>query len=74
MKLDMSGYDKKLVLVPDTVTISADEYHKLQVIADIARRDYLAITASPGTEDAAKASLAIASTAELCAAVEALDE
>lgn len=75
MKMDMNGYGNKADLPEskDTVTISAKEYHALQVVADIVRRDYIAINAEPGTQDAQDALLATATAAEWKTAVEALD-
>ena len=56
-----------------TVTIPKDEYDKLQLIADIMRRDYLAVTLPAGTQDAADALLATATAAEWKTAIEDLD-
>ena len=56
-----------------TVTISKDEYDKLQLIADIMRRDYLAVTLPEGTQDATDALLATATAAEWKTAIEDLD-
>jgi len=61
-------------LIPDkTIYISEDEYYKLQKIADIMRRDYLAVTLPAGTQDAADALLATATADEWKKAIEDLD-
>jgi hypothetical protein len=75
MKSDMNGYGNKkdLPVAENTITISAEEYYALQYVADIMRRDYIAVNAEPGTQAAQDALLATATAAEWKAAVEALD-
>jgi len=60
-------------MTDETVTISKDEYHKLQVIADIMRRDYIFAHTSPTSDEYEQAMKNTASTAEWKAAIEDLD-